>query len=79
MSRHLASCGKTVMRSIFKAEVLIYQSDATLDEELLFGKITHFIDTEIGKMGGGGGLHGNEYFPFQWSMIYSPLKFEFNF
>ena len=38
------------MRSIFKIEILIHQSKANLDEKILFGKITHHLDPEIGKM-----------------------------
>ena len=38
------------MQSIFKTEMLIYQSRANLDENILFGKITHHTNAEIGKM-----------------------------
>ena len=38
------------MRSIFKIEMLIYQSKANLDEKILFGKITHHLHPEIRKM-----------------------------
>ena len=38
------------MLLIFKTEMLSYQSKANLDEETLFGKITHHLDPEIRKM-----------------------------
>ena len=34
----------------FKTKMLIYQSKANLDEKILFGKITHYLDPEIRKM-----------------------------
>ena len=34
---------------IFKTEMLIYQSKANLDENILFGKITHHLDLKVGK------------------------------
>ena len=46
----LAGCGIKSMRPIFKTEMLIYQSKANLDEAILFGKITHYVDLEIRKM-----------------------------
>ena len=35
---HLAICGMTTARLIFKTEILIYQSKVNLDEKNLFGK-----------------------------------------
>ena len=37
------------MRAAFKNEMLIYQSKANLDGEILLRKITHHLDLEIGK------------------------------
>ena len=37
-------------RQIFKIKMLIYQSKANLDKEILCGKITHHLDLEIWKM-----------------------------
>ena len=38
------------MRPMFKTEMLIYQSQANLDGESLFGKIVHRLDPEIRKI-----------------------------
>ena len=38
------------MRPIFKAEMLIYQSKANLDEKILFGNFTHQLDPDVRKM-----------------------------
>ena len=38
------------MRKIFKIEMLIYHSNANLDEKVLFGKITNHLDPYIRKM-----------------------------
>ena len=38
------------MEPIFKNELLIYQSKANLDEQILFDKIIHHLDPEIRKM-----------------------------
>ena len=38
------------MSPIFKAKMLIYQSKANLDEEILFGIIVHNLDPEIRKI-----------------------------
>ena len=38
------------MCPIFKIKMLIYQSKANLDEKILFGKIIHYFDPEIGRM-----------------------------
>ena len=38
------------MRLIFKTKLLIYQSKVNIYEEILFGKITHHLDSEIRKM-----------------------------
>ena len=46
----LAGCEIKSMRPIFKAEMLIYQSQANLDEKILFGMIIHHLDPEIRKM-----------------------------
>ena len=35
---------------IFRTEVLIFQSKANLDERILFGKITHHLDSDIKKL-----------------------------
>ena len=40
----------TVLRPKFKTKMLIYQSKANLDEEILFGRITRHSDPEIWKM-----------------------------
>ena len=37
----LMGCGRKHMWPIFKNEMLIYQSKATLDVKILFGKIIH--------------------------------------
>ena len=73
--KHLVGCYIKSMGPIFKTELLIYQSQANLDEKLLFDKITHHLDIEIRKMPVRG-LYGNQIFhvPF-WSMIYVALKF----
>ena len=47
---HLKSCEIQRMRPIFKTEILICQSKAILDENILLGKITHLWDPEISKM-----------------------------
>ena len=38
------------MRLIFKTEMLIYQSKANLDEEILFGILPHLINPDIREM-----------------------------
>ena len=38
------------MRPIVRAETLICQSKASLDDKILFGKISHHLDREIRKM-----------------------------
>ena len=38
------------MRLIFKAEMLVYQSKATLAEKIVFGEISHHIDLGVRKM-----------------------------
>ncbi len=65
------------MRLIFKTEMLIYHAKANLDEKILFGRIIHLQNPQIGKMLVRG-LYGNREFhvPF-WSMIYLAWKFEF--
>ena len=45
----LPSCGIDSMRPIFKTEMLIYHSKANLDEKILFGKITHYLDPKLEK------------------------------
>ena len=47
---HLASCEIKSMRLIFKTEMLIYQSKANLDEEILFGILLHLINPDIREM-----------------------------
>ena len=48
---------------IFKTRALIYQSKANLDENILLGKITDYLDPEIRKMLVKGKL-GNEDYTF---------------
>ena len=50
MLTHLVGCEIKSTRPIFKTEMLIYQSQANLDEKIVFGKITRYLDPEIGKM-----------------------------
>ena len=38
------------MRPIFKTENVNYQSKANLDGKIMFGKMTHKLDSEIRKM-----------------------------
>ena len=38
------------MRPIFKTELLLYQPQANIDEEILFGKIAYQFDVEIERM-----------------------------
>ena len=38
------------MGPTFKTEMLIYQSEANLDEKTPFGNIPHLIDPEVRKM-----------------------------
>ena len=38
------------MRVIFKTKMFIYPSNSSLDENILFGKITHHLGTEIRKL-----------------------------
>ena len=47
------------MRPIFKTEMLIYQSKATLDQNIFFGKITHLLDQEKIRETLAKGLYGN--------------------
>ena len=47
MARRLAGCGIKSTGPILKTEMLLYQSKANLDLKILFGKITHLIDSEI--------------------------------
>ena len=51
------------MWSIFKTKMLINHSKANLEENILFGKITHLSDLTIRKMPVRG-LYGNENFTF---------------
>ena len=46
----LAGYGIKSTRPIFKTKVLIFQSRGSLDEKILFAKITHHLDEEISKM-----------------------------
>ena len=48
--RSLAGRGIKIIRSILKTKILIYQSKANLDAEILFGSITHLQDSQIRKM-----------------------------
>ena len=43
-------CGVKTTRPIFKTEMLIHQSKATVDEKILFGNINHQLDPEIRKL-----------------------------
>ena len=47
---HLAGSEMKSVRLIFKTEILIYQSQASLNEKILFGKSTHHSDAEIRKI-----------------------------
>ena len=47
---NLAGCEVKCMTSIFKTEMLIYQSKTNLDKKISLGRITHQLDPEIGKM-----------------------------
>ena len=38
------------MWPIFNIKMLIFQSKANLNEKILFGTITHLVDSEIRKM-----------------------------
>ena len=38
------------MQPIFKSEVLIYESNASLHVKLLFGKVTHLLDSITNKI-----------------------------
>ena len=42
-------CGIKRTWQIFKNEMLIYQSKAKFDEEISFGKITRYLDSEMTK------------------------------
>ena len=46
----MAGYGIKSMRPIFKTKMLIYQSKAKLDENTMFGNITHHLNQEIRKM-----------------------------
>ena len=46
----LEGCGIKSMPPIFKVNMLIYQSKATLDVKILLGNIAHLIDPEIRKI-----------------------------
>ena len=48
--KSLASCGIQSRWLIFKDKVLIYQSKAKLDVNILFGNGTHLLGLEIRKM-----------------------------
>ena len=45
----LASFEIASMQPIFKIKMLFYQSKANLDEKILFGKVTHYLNSEIKK------------------------------
>ena len=72
----LLGCGVKSIGPIFKTEILIYQSKANLDEEILLGKTTYHLDLEIRKtlVIWERGIR----IPF-WSMIYLLLKLIFYF
>ena len=46
----LASCEIKCTRSIFKFELLIYQSRSNFDVKILFGKVTHLLGPETKEM-----------------------------
>ena len=46
----LVGCEVKIMRSIFKAKLLIHHSKDNLDKKALFGKITYHLDPEVRKM-----------------------------
>ena len=48
--KRFAGYGVKSMWPIFKTKMLIFQSKASLDEKVLFGKITHHLDPEIRKV-----------------------------
>ena len=67
----------TIMRSIFNTEMLIYQSKASLDVKILFGKINNLLDRKIRKSWCVI-LEGE--LPAQWwSVIYVLFKSKFYF
>ena len=47
---HLACHEMKCSWLIFKTKLLIFQSKANLDENILFGKITHHLVPEVRKM-----------------------------
>ena len=53
------------MRPMFETEMFIYESKANLNENILFGKITHHLDSLMRQMLLRG-MFGNEgyYIPF---------------
>ena len=63
------------MLPIFKTKILIYQSKANLDENMLFGNICHIWDPRIRKMPVSGFYRNQEYYVPIWFMIYLSLKF----
>ena len=50
VSTRLGRCDVKSMHLIFKTEMLIYQSRANSDVQILFGKITRLLDPEIRKL-----------------------------
>ena len=58
------------MRKIFKIEMLIYHSNANLDEKVLFGKITNHLDPDIRKMLVNGML-GNKDSTFHFGQLFT--------
>ena len=48
--KHLEGCGIKLCGRYSKLKTLIHHSKTNSDETTLFGKITHYIDPEIGKM-----------------------------
>lgn len=74
----LAGCGNASAWLIIKMKMLICQSRANADVTILFGKITHLSDPEIGKMLARGLFVLEPGFHVRfWSVIYLPSTFSF--
>ena len=61
------------MSLIFNAKMLISQSNASLDEKILFGKITSLRPKNSKNICKGIIWEREVYFPF-WSMVYLALQ-----
>ena len=49
MLKRLAGCRIKNKRPIFKIEISLYQLKADLTEKILFGKITHLLNSKLRK------------------------------